>query len=177
MVKHIEREYSFCKSLVFAIQNITGDKTHEILAKLVSEADQALQEYEVDVNEKRSTGYYAEDRIKKYIYYPGTKIYLGAYVGVRARKSHGTTQSGKKFRGMYNIVSYNFKLPQSYVKMNDSKYDEIAVDGMLTDTSFDFNEPSVKNPKTPAEKRKEQAEKRALAKAKREAKLAAKKIP
>lgn len=59
--------------------------------------------------------------------------------------------------------------------MNDSKYDEIAVDGMLTDTSFDFNEPSVKNPKTPAEKRKEQAEKRALAKAKREAKLAAKK--
>lgn len=76
---------------------------------------------------------------------------------------------------MYNIVSYNFKLPQSYVKMNDSKYDEIAVDGMLTDTSFDFNEPSVKNPKTPAEKRKEQAEKRALAKAKREAKLAAKK--
>lgn len=62
-VKHIEREYSFCKSLVFAIQNITGDKTHEILAKLVSEADQALQEYEVDVNEKRSTGYYAEDRI------------------------------------------------------------------------------------------------------------------
>lgn len=162
-VKEIRRQYSFCKSLVYAIQSITGDKTHDILARLVQEADQAIIDYEVDLEERRSLSWFDAASAKKYFYYPGTKLYLGAYVIVRTAQDY----YGGKY---YNKVSYSFKLPQSYVNMDDKAYDDVAVDGLLTDSSFDFDKPTLKNAKTPKEKRDEANAKAELAKAKREAK-------
>lgn len=175
--REVRGEYSFCKSLVYSIQAITRQKTHEILATLVSKADEVIAANEIDVTTKSITdSWCSEISCRDYIFYPGTKMYLGIYVRIYGSRKNPSSWSSP----VINVVSYSFKLPQSYVRMTQQEFDDIAVDGMLTDSSFDFDKPTIKRPKTPAEQKKEREEKAALAKAKKEAKLAAKearKIP
>ena len=168
----IDRKYSFCKSMVYAIQQITGEQTHDILSTLVSKGDELWVMHEIDPAETVSLGWYNEVKKRDYIYYPGTKLYLGVYVQKHTSKGGYGNSSDR-----INHLSYSFKLPQTYVKMNDKEYDDIAVDGMLMDSSFNFDEPTLKRPATPAEKKAKREEKQALAKAKRELKENAKKIP
>ncbi len=167
--RKVKREYSFCRSLVFAIQSITGEKTHDILATLVSKAEEVIKVNEINVAKPIQDSWYAQMKCRDYIYYPNTKLYLGVYINVVARHD-GSWNSPIP---LYNIVSYNFKLPNSYVKMNQQEFDDIAVDGMLTDSSFNFDKPTIKRPKTPAELKKVEEDKQVLLKAKREIREAA----
>jgi hypothetical protein len=176
----VYKSYSFCKSIVYAIQAITGEKTHDILGTLVSEAENVFNANEIDITKRMEGRRYweREKAARNYIYYPGTKLYLGIYVKLDSKNSGYV--NGKYIRGEFNHAKYSFKLPQSYVEMTGEEFDNIAVDGMLTNSSFDFSPPKLKRPRTPAEKKKEREEKAALAKAKREFKKAtkkAKKVP
>ena len=173
---HIRRDYSFCKSMVYAIQAITDEQTHDILATLVAEGDKLFMMHEIDITKPLNrTGYHGEKKKRSYIYYPNTKLYLGIYVGIRTDDG-GYYDVDTYIKGKSNHVSYSFKLPQTRIKMSQKEFDDIAVDGMLTDSSFNFDEPNLRRPSTPAEKKKKEQEYRALQKAKRELKKAQKNL-
>lgn len=181
--RKVNRSYQFCKSMMYAIQAITGHKTHEIVSNLVSIADKIIESHEVDPSDPHKKGFksYYGKEIKDYIYYPETKVYTGVYLKITAddAESYWGLKSGKK----ENSVSYSFKAPQSYIKLNDTEFDDLAADGMLMDYSLDIDEPNLRKTKTPAEKKAEADKKAAIAKAKREHKKAlkeaakAKKLP
>lgn len=147
--RKVIKNYSFCKSVVYVIQAITGEKTHDILTTLVSEAEKVIEYNKIDTHEHLNSGWGQEKKARDYIYYPNTKLYLGIYIVLKAKRKTNNYNSP-----LINELSYTFKLPQSYIKMTENEYDDMAVDGMLTDSSFDIQAPKLK--KTKPKKNKHQ---------------------
>ena len=147
--RKVNKHYQFCKSMMYAIQAITGHKTHEIIANLVSIADEIINSHEIDPSDPHKKGFSGGwgKEIKDYIYYPETKVYTGVYLKIRGLDNDYYWSEKKE-----NEVSYSFKPPQSYIKLDDKEFDELIVDGMLMDYSLDFDEPNLRKTKTPAEK-------------------------
>jgi hypothetical protein len=172
---HVERNYEFSQSLIYAIQGTTGEKTHEVMATLVSKADDLLKSHEIDIETPQLVGWSNDKNLRDYIFYPETKIHLGVYVHVAGRRDY-STRNKNRFRytdtSDLNEVTYRFKLPTTTMKLNQKEYDDIALDGILMDESLDLEEPTIRKTKTPAEKRAAYEEKQAKIRAKREAKAA-----
>ena len=169
--REVKKKYEFCKSMMYAIQAITGHQTHEIMTNLVAIADEIIESHEIDTTSDDRTFQGWDGRlIKDYIYYPETKVYLGIYLGIKEEYSYGK-RYGKE-SDKYNRVKYSFKSPQSFIRLDDKKFDDIALDGMLMDFSIDFDEPNLIKTKTPAEKRAIVQQKADIARIKREERAA-----
>jgi len=168
----VVKTYNFCKSLVYAIQAITGKSTHDILGVLVEKGDALVKANEVAVDEriKSRSWWNPAKTYKDYMYYPGTELYLGVYMNI---STEGEYANGEK--EYYNSVRYSFKLPSSVVKMTEEEYNNIVIDGMLADASFNFDPPKLKPTVTPAEKRAKKEAQELKRKEKAAAKLTKKK--
>lgn len=162
----LEKKYEYQKSMLYAIQALTNEPTHEIIANLVEEADKHMADSGIDLEAdpkdnmlKDSWGHTNnERRIQKYMFYPGTELYLGIYV---------LLTKYNRSPGFDATLKYNFKLPTSALKMNQSEYDEYITDGILCDASKDVEKPEMRGTlnteerKIAEEKRKEYARRKA----------------
>lgn len=146
------KKYEYQKSMLYAIQALTGQQTHEIIANLVEEADKHLAESGIDLTKKpeenmlkNNWGYSSsERRCHKYIFYPGTKLHLGIYANYSIY--------GARREGGDALVKYNFKLPSSSLKMDQKEYDDYITDGILCDASKDVEKPELKGTLTAEER-------------------------
>jgi len=161
----IVKSYEYQKSMLYAIQAITNQQTHEILANLVEEADKVIANSDINLKEIMHHSYRNERRLSKYMFYPGTKLYIGIYINYSVA-DYRTDQD--KYDSM---LKYNFKLPTSLIKLDQKEFDEYITDGILCDSSKDIDKPKLKGTLTQEERelRKLKADK------KREAKEADKK--
>lgn len=153
----IRREYSFSKAMLFAIQALTGEKTHDIMATLVAKADEVLEKHEVDIH--KVYDYWCPKCTRDYMYYPNTKLYLGAYVKVSSHSESADKNNYNSKQVKFNRITYSFKLPSACINLNEKEYDNIAADGILINFSEDLDAPKAKAPMTPAEKKRIQQEK------------------
>lgn len=168
----IVRSYEYQKSMLYAIQAITGEQTHDIIANLVSEADKHVEASGLDLalspyENAKSSGSHSwsnERRLKKYMFYPGTGLYIGIYVLY--------SDYGRNSRGFVFDLKYNFKLPITSMKMDQKEYDDYITDGILCDASKDIDRPNMKSSLTKEERKIKELQ----AKAKREHKAAQKKL-
>lgn len=162
----VEKTYEYQKSMLYAIQALTGEQTHEIIANLVEEADEHLLDSGVDIKKhpsdnmlKNSYGYSStERRCHKYMFYPGTELHLGIYVNY---STYGTRR-----KGIDAIIKYNFKLPTSSLKMSQQEYDDYITDGILCDSSKDIEKPEMKGTLTEEEREIREAQRKERAKIK-----------
>lgn len=146
------KKYEYQKSMLYVIQALTGQQTHEIIANLVEEADKHLADSGVDLTKKpednmRKDGWgyrNNERRCHKYMFYPGTELHLGIYVNY--------ITYGARREGADAIVKYNFKLPSSSLKMDQKEYDDYITDGILCDASKDIEKPELKGTLTEEER-------------------------
>ena len=168
----ILKKYEFQKSMMFAIQAITGHQTHEIMAILVEEADKHLQESQVDLTlspkenhyQNNSYSYSSEKRLRQYKFYPGTELYIGSYILYTDYDTNGFDAR----------LNYSFKFPVSSLKLDEDEYNEYITDGILCDSSKDIDKPVLKGTLTKEEreikelqnkqKQKDKAAKKRLAK-------------
>jgi len=161
------KSYKYQKSMLYAIQAITKEPTHEIIAKLVEEADAHIAASDIDLSRSPKDNARFDNRwtygrkLKKYMFYPETKLYLGLYVSYE--------EPDWENRGKYNSeLKYNFKLPTSSLELNQKEFDEYIADGILCDVSKDVERPQMNSTLTKEEK--EIKAKLANEKAKRKAK-------
>ena len=153
LTKKVIKEYEICRCLVTNIQSITGHKTHEILSFLSSIAENCIKENDFIVDKFVDTYMFTDNTIKGYAYYPETKVYLGVSVtrsSIDERGSHG-----KHVMSENMLVKYKFYTPTTVKKFTQEQFDDVVIDGMLTDFSMDFDPPSIKKPKTLVQKQKE----------------------
>ena len=151
----LKREYDICRCLVTNIQSITGHKTHEILSFMHSLAEECIAENGLKVDKYDKNVLYNQAAVMKYTYYPNTKTYLGVSV-VRIWDSFRDDNSDS-----YNyvmIVKYKFYTPVTVKKLTQEQFDDIVIDAMLTDSSMDFDPPSIKKKKTLLELKQEEEE-------------------
>lgn len=149
----IAKTYEYQNSMLYAIQALTGEQTHEILTKLVEEADKHIASSNinlkapVDEELNRGRGFCGyERRIHKYMFYPRTKLYMGLYVSYQ-QASYPIDRS--KFDG---VLKYNFKLPSSSLKLDQKEFDEYITDGILCDSSKDVDKPIMRGTMTEEER-------------------------
>lgn len=143
----IEKSYDFQKSMLYAIQSTTQEPTHEIIANLVENIDEHAKAAGLDitktpeqnVNSPSWTFSYGgnEKRIRKYMYYPGTKIYVGMYL------VYSDYQTDDRDQNADGYLRYSFKLPTTSLKMDQQEYDDYITDGILCDSSKDVEEPDL----------------------------------
>ena len=165
----VRRYYNFNKSMMYAIQAITGEKTHDIFTTLVSKADELLASKKIDVEAVRNSynwggSYYDKDSVREYIFYPNTKLYLGIYVNVDGINDYEDAKNTSHYSKTinFNRVTYDFKLPTSSIKMDDQKFNDLTVDAVLIDFSESVEEPKLKNPLTYDEREALALEKRKI---------------
>lgn len=135
------KEYEFQKSMMFAIQAITNHQTHEIMTTLVDETNKLLEESDIDLtispkDNHPMNNYSTEKRLKKYLFYPGTELYIGCYV---------LYTDYAPPRGYDCKLKYNFKLPIASLKLDEKEFDEYITDGILCDASKDIDKPELKS--------------------------------
>jgi len=142
------KKYEFSQSLMYIIQAITNEKTHDIYAKLIEEANALMKTIKFKF---KSTDYERAKYLKKYIYYPNTKIYLGVYVIVEQQVLNTLNGETSISYSTYSLrddfvpvdqVRYNFKLPISSIKMNETEYANLEADAILTDYSEEIEKPN-----------------------------------
>lgn len=179
----VVKSYEYQKSMLYAIQTLTGQQTHEIIANLVEEADKHLKESNIDVtlkprdNESRSSYGYrsSERRCQKYMFYPGTELYVGIYVTYTEYGiDYHYDEKGNR-KKIDAFLKYNFKLPSSSIKMDQKEYDDYITDGILCDASKNVEKPEMKGTLTKEEIEIREAQRKERARAKAAAKRAAKK--
>jgi len=141
----IVKTYEYQKNMLYAIQTLTGQPTHEILANLVIEADKHIEASDIDLsktpkeNKRRgSYNYGIERRSSKQMFYPGTKLHIGLYM-MYCDTDYRTRNLGKY------ILKYNFKFPTTTLKLDQKEYDEYMADGILCAASKDVEKPDLKS--------------------------------
>lgn len=145
----IDRSYQFQKSMMYAIQAITGHQTHEIIGKLVELAEKHIEDSDIDItllpkdNDNRGRGWGNERRLRTYAYYPDTEVHIGCYITFDDYQTKPGFQANLKF---------NFKLPSNSLKLNQKEYEEYITDGILCDASQDVEKPKLKGTLTKEEK-------------------------
>lgn len=152
----IVREYEICRCLITNIQSITGHKTHDIIAFMDEVSQRCLKDNGLDATKfPKKNKYQCYDvdylTVKDYDYYPGTKVYLGVSITFDIESYHGDYDETMN-------IKYKYYTPATTKKLNESQYDEMVVDAMLTDTSLDFDPPSIKKGKTLLQKQQEEKE-------------------
>lgn len=168
----ISKEYEFQKSMMYAIQAITDHQTHEIMTTLTDEANKLLEESKIDLTISPKDNHYNNDpysyshekRLKKYLFYPNTKLYIGCYI----MYSDYDPPSGYDAR-----LKYNFKLPVTALKLNEKEFDDYITDGILCDASKDIDKPELTSSLTNEEREIRELQKKQKAReyaAKRKAK-------
>jgi hypothetical protein len=165
----VVRWYEYSQPLMYIIQKLTNKQTHEILSDLVDEADKFIIECGIDVNDEtfqQSYRYNRTKRLKKYITFPGTDVYMGVYVGI-SRSTHYEHDTGKMWN--CNRVEYSFKLPTKNIRLREDEYESMVLDGMLIDDSEEISKPEMTRTKTKAERDAKEAERKAKRKAALEA--------
>lgn len=148
------REYEICKCLVTNIQSVTGHRTHDIIAYLSQSAETLLKDNNIDISKQLSDRKHLKAR--HYEYYPNTKIYLGVSVNHRREIIDEFTSSDDYNAKEIQLTTFSFYTPSSFKKLSEIEYDEMVIDGMLTDSSHDFDPPKINKPKTIPEKIAEQ---------------------
>ena len=151
--KKVIKEYEICRCLVTNIQSITGHKTHEIISFLSSVVENCIKENDFIVDKFVDINRFTDNTIKDYTYYPGTKVYLGVSVTRSFIDAHDPY--GNYIGGDNMLVKYKFYTPTTVKKFTQEQFDDVVIDGMLTDFSMDFDPPSIKKPKTLVQKQKE----------------------
>ena len=151
--KKVVREYEICRCLVTNIQSVTGHKTHEIISFLSSVAENCIKINDFSVDKFIDLNRFDDHSIKDYVYYPGTKIYLG--VSVTRSNVDAYENGSRSYIGQNMLVKYKFYTPTTIKKFTQEQFDDVVVDGMLTDFSMDFDPPSIKKPKTLVQRKKE----------------------
>lgn len=148
------REYEICKCLVTNIQSVTGHRTHDIIAYLSQSAETLLKDNNIDISKQLLDRKHLKAR--HYEYYPNTKIYLGVSVNHRREIIDEFTNSDDYNAKEIQLTTFTFYTPSSFKKLSEIEYDEMVIDGMLTDSSHDFDPPKINKPKTIPEKIAEQ---------------------
>lgn len=144
------REYEICKCLVTNIQSVTGHRTHDIIAYLSQSAETLLKDNNIDISKQLLDHKHLKAR--HYEYYPNTKIYLGVSVNHRREIINEFTSSDDYNAKEIQLTTFTFYTPSSFKKLSEIEYDEMVIDGMLTDSSHDFDPPKINKPKTIPEK-------------------------
>lgn len=151
--KKVVKEYEICRCLVTNIQSVTGHKTHEIISFLSSVAENCIKTNDFVVDKFVDLNRFNDNSIKDYAYYPGTKIYLG--VSITRLNVDVYENKPRNYVGENMLVKYKFYTPTTVKKFTQEQFDDVVIDGMLTDFSMDFDPPSIKKPKTLVQKKKE----------------------
>jgi hypothetical protein len=149
------REYEICKCLVTNIQAVTGHRTHDIIAYLSQSAETLLKENQIDISKELPNR--DHQKARQYEYYPDTKIYLGVSVHHRREEIQEVINGNYDYKEI-QLTTFSFYTPSSIKKLSEIEYDELIIDGMLTDSSHDFDPPKINKPKSIPEKIAEQKE-------------------
>lgn len=143
----IAKSYEYQKSMLYAIQALTNEPTHEILANLVTEADKHIAASDIDLTktprENKRSGTYnygQERRSSKQMFYPGTKLHVGLYMLYSETSWNYRSKVKEKY-----MLKYNFKFPSTALKLDQNEYDEYIADGILCEASKDVEEPEMKS--------------------------------
>jgi len=125
----VTRHYQFQESAMFAIQGITGQQTHEIMTTLIDVTDKMLDDSTIDItlsvgDQWNGNCYSYQKRLKKHIFYPETKLYIGCYL--KYEDTYGRTASE---------LTYDFKFPTKLLNFSEKELDDIMTDGILCDVS------------------------------------------
>ena len=153
--KKVVKEYEICRCLVTNIQSVTGHKTHEIVSFLSSVAENCIKINNFAIDKFEYIDIFGDNSVKDYVYYPGTKIYLGVSI---SRTNIDAYDDKDNYVGENMIVKYKFYTPTTVKKFTQAQFDDVVVDGLLTDFSMDFDPPSIKKPKTLVQRKKEREE-------------------
>lgn len=154
--KKVVKEYEICRCLVTNIQSVTGHKTHEIVSFLSSVAENCIKINNFAIDKFEYINRFEDNSIKDYVYYPGTKIYLG--VSISRTNIDAYDHFNDNYLGENMLVKYKFYTPTTVKKFTQEQFDDVVVDGLLTDFSMDFDPPSIKKPKTLVQRKKEREE-------------------
>lgn len=156
LAKKVVREYEICRCLVTNIQSVTGHKTHEIISFLSSMAENCIKINDFNVDKFIDIDRFQDNSVKDYAYYPGTKVYLG--VSITRTNIDAYENVSRRYIGENMLVKYKFYTPTTIKKFTQEQFDDVVVDGLLTDFSMDFDPPSIKKPKTLVQRKKEMEE-------------------
>lgn len=144
------REYEICRCLVTNIQSVTGHRTHDIIAYLAKSAETLLKENNIDISKQLLDKMPLKAR--QYEYYPDTKIYFGVSFNHRREIIDEFVNSDDYNAKEIQLTTFSFYTPSSIKKLSETEYDELIIDGMLTDSSHDFDPPKINKPKSIPEK-------------------------
>ena len=137
------KNYTFSKSVIYAIQAITGEKTHTIISTLAAKGDEIIEKNKLQTNWTMNACYSdVNSSTREYLYYPNTKFYIGIYVNISKNDVYNYDHGNEYLTFVH--IKYNVKLPQSMIHLTEQEYENLAVDGLLTDFSEDLEEPKIK---------------------------------
>lgn len=151
---HKVREYEICKCLVTNIQAVTGHRTHDIISYLSKSAETLLRENNIDMTKQLPDT--KPLKARQYEYYPNTKIYFGVSFNHRREYIDEFINDDDYNAKEIQLTTFYFYTPSSVKKLSEIEYDELIIDGMLTDSSHDFDPPKINKPKSIPEKIAEQ---------------------
>lgn len=158
--------YEYQKSLLYTIQSITGENTHDIMANLLSNIENHMVKCDFDPKLTPGGNIVGEDgwrsrtekRYKSYMFYPGTNLYVGMYAVYRHSYRSDFCYFEKDWRKANKlcekwkwVIKFSFKLPTSSIKMGQEEYDNFMTDGVILDASDDVDKPGLKPSQTKEE--------------------------